>query len=218
MFRLSSCTRPGNAFLDAFASWAKGGPPVIDAGHLLAAAGLAHDDTRAGVDVFRLRQRYIEIFGFCVPQQPFVDLMRDIATPSGILEVGAGSGFLSRLLHNSGISTTPTDARMGHVFAHEWMPVLKRDALRAIRHDGGVRTVLCSWPSYRMDWLNDAINEMVSGQRLALIGESEGGCTGSGNLFDTLATRFRQIHLTGSSTAIWQFPAIHDHLTLFERR
>jgi hypothetical protein len=52
------------------------------------------------------------------------------------------------------------------------------------------------------------------GERLAVVGESEGGCTGTTDFHSRLRQEFRST----STVAIPQWDGIHDYLTVWSRK
>jgi hypothetical protein len=172
--------------------------------------GLQGEPTRAGAEVlafmdrFTLRQTYVDRYGYAVPGPgtAFVDAVR----PWGpILEVGAGTGTLGRLLRAAGVDCISTDAQPWT----ERGDVLAMDGEAALAAYPG-RSVLCAWPGYQSGWLTALLARFQPGQRLLLVGEGQGGCTGDDALFETLAT-WQEVEVY--RRAIWTWDGIHDRLT-----
>lgn len=157
------------------------------------------------VDRFFLRHHVVDAFGFALPGKgtAFPDAVRPFGP---ILEVAAGKGTLGRLLRAAGVGCISTDLA-------PWagaVDVATMDANTAFTTHPG-RTVLCAWPDYRNSgWLTTLLGRFAPGQRLLLVGEGAGGCTGDDELFDTLA---RWTPTPMPRNAIWSWEGIHDRLT-----
>lgn len=154
--------------------------------------------------LFALRDAYISRFGFAVPTPAFASL---VAPYGPLLEVGAGKGTLGRILRANGVPCVSTDIAPWTGAAR----VQKMDAASALAlylH----RNVLCSWPSLGEPWLADLLPRFRPGQRLLLIGEGRGGCTGDDALFDALAGWTKGPTLRH---AVWSWPGIHDILQVW---
>jgi len=160
MPRIPHFADPAQGVLDAYAQWGLGGPPVASADALLRQIDpLALPDFRAG---FRAR------FGDILPQAAFLTAMRPLAP---LLEIGSGSGYLTRLLRNAGLDAIATDSAP-FAGATEWVDIDIVAPARAIQRARGHRTVLCNLSRCDDDRLADALARMSSGQALVLIGEA----------------------------------------------
>lgn len=175
-----------------------------DIGAALRAPDGDHTSLPYRASLFALRDAYIARFGFAVPTPAFASI---VAPYGPFLEVGAGKGTLGRLLRAAGVPCVSTDAEP---WAGAWR-VQQMDAATALARYPH-RTVLCSWPSLDESWLADILPRFRPGQRLLLIGEGRGGCTGNGKLFNTLDGWIKGPTPRG---ALWSWPGIHDTLQVW---
>ena len=202
--------------VDAMLAWIDGsGEPVEDPEALFARdveAASRGCEMTGFLSPFRIRDRHIEALGYCVPTAAFAEALR----PAGpILEIGAGRGYLSRVLRLAGIDAVATDAHPRDE-ALPSCPVEGLTAMEAIRSHRG-RTVLCSWPTYEGSWLAEAALAMESGRRLLVVGEDEGGCTADDRFFDLIGMDLLPDPEIRTEGSVWSFPGIHDHLQAFRR-
>lgn len=215
-FSVSPENRAQN-FLDAYAAWGAGGPPVQDPDAILQ---VDPEDFSIDEAIFRMRLAYIPRFGFSVPTARFSEVFTAL---DPVIEIGAGRGFLSLILRQAGVHVIATDIDPHGLTGYPaiadapWVEVKQMDAVTAVSRCPH-RTVLCSWPSLHGAWIATAAHAMAPGQVLALIGEHRGGCTGSDHLFDILERDFTALDIAEAHGAVWQFPGIHDHLAVFRKR
>ena len=104
----------------------------------------------------------------------------------------------------------------------------------AIADDRGERSILLSWPSYDLDWCEDALHAIFPGQNLALVGEGYGGCTGTDRMFEILeedfvsfsriggaprpgGASFKEIAQKGAK-GFARFPGINDRLKFYRKK
>ena len=164
---------------------------------------------------YTARQLLVDNFGFYVPTAEFVFELKKIhkKVNKPILSVGCGSGYLERVLINSGVETIATDLYIkdnryswGSTI---WMPQAECiSAQDAIKKYPGC-PVLMSWPCYDKDWSYDAIKEMTKDQYLIYIGESFGGCTGTDAFHLELFDNFTDSEIRVPAV---QFRGIHDRV------
>jgi hypothetical protein len=121
-------------------------------------------------ETYELRTAAIHEFGFSIPCKELLDAL-EACQP--IVEVGAGSGYMTQLMRHRGIDVVGTDSGIGH----GWITLGKWDAhqiempaKRAVRHFRD-RTVFCSWPSLQETWFRQALRAMRVGQKAIIIEE-----------------------------------------------
>jgi hypothetical protein len=126
-----------------------------------------------GVERFQLRDEWIEKFGFAIP---CAELLDELARAAHVIEVGAGSGYMTRLMRHRGIRVTGSDPCHGdHGFetgAHDDEQVKASGKTMVRRYPRS--TVFCSWPTLRATWFRQMLKAMGIGQRLVVI--REGAC------------------------------------------
>lgn len=158
-----------------------------------------------------------------------------------VLEVGAGDGWLSRLLIERGIKMTTTDnhswdvdpdnpndavlSRYGDTPVKRVVPVEKisyHEAIKKYKPD----LVIVSWMPYTADW-SKAFRRYKSTKGYIIIGESCGGCCGSEEAFKevegytvTDGFDFDNYNLCRTDS-FWDFGRgmrLHRHSSTFEAR
>jgi len=127
-----------------------------------------------GIATYRLRDEWIRRFGFAIP---CAELLDELAKAEHVIEAGAGSGYMTRLMRNRGISVTGTDydwrGPSGHGFVtgmHDELQLNGRAAKTMARRYRD-STVFCSWPTLHATWFRQMLKAMRIGQRLVIIHE-----------------------------------------------
>ena len=151
---------------------------------------------------------------------PKVDdnFIAELATYGPFIEVGAGTGYMAKRLHDKGavIQATdlypPTSGQNPYRWKHEHYPVKRMNAAKAVRNYPS-RTVLMSWPSYGKKWALMALHAMAPGQRLVYIGEGRHGCTANDGFFTYLSTNFSETH----EILLDNFYGIHDECHIYTK-
>jgi len=202
----------GKPFLNGYEQWLENGTALFDPELLAVQSGIPTDPVVAGIAMFRLREVFIDRFGFAVATP---DLIAALVSLGPVLEIGAGKGALSRLLANAGANVIATDLQpQGD--EHSWIDVQKSEATAAIRQTAG-RNVICSWPSLNGTWITRAARAMEPGRILIVIGEGRGGCTGSDCFFDLQGKILEPCSEVLGGADVWRFPAIHDTASAWRR-
>lgn len=163
--------------------------------------------------LYELRDRFIKQFGFAIPSEEALDACVALAP---LLEVGAGSGYLTALLRARGVDVIPTDPELayGHIVDHgahcnDMEPLQAKTAIR--RWPG--RTVLMSWPAPDR-WPLQALRAMRPGQHLIMIGEADGGCCANEETWAYIEAAFRFVR----SAPIPVWPGLHDRFQVWRKR
>jgi hypothetical protein len=160
----------------------------------------------------RVRDAFVRRFGFTVP---LPRTMRKVADLGPIVEVGAGTGYLSKLISHAGGLAFATDGGDGRQYAQKigaWEQVHPMDAAVAAA-SLPERTVLLSWP-HGSEWPVRLLDAMASGQTLVHSGEGEGGCCAGPHFFKTLHQDFEPVAALPSLS----FPGIHDSFSVWQKR
>lgn len=160
--------------------------------HLPAFSGnpLLDEHQRAGPVGRRhpVRQRLVRRYAYGIPNDDALDAIA-AASPRGLVELGAGTGYWARLLHERGVDVVAYDlwpASSGrNRFVDDdvqWFPVQEGDERTAARHAD--RTLLLVWPTWNETWPADAVAAFhaAGGSTLVFVGEGPGGLTGDGVL------------------------------------
>jgi hypothetical protein len=174
----------------------------------------ALDEGELTLDAWRLRRKLVREFAWAVPNDAALDALAELAP---LVEIGAGGGYWAHLLRERGVDIVAYDAMRWNESEpdaeHEqkiWTEVLCRNHWAAADHPD--RTLLLCWPSYGEAWAAEALG--WGGERVAYIGEGEGGCTAEERFHELLAERFTETR----EVTIPQWDGIHDYLGIWEKR
>ena len=143
------------------------------------------------------RDTLIRRYGFAVPTEEALQSIGD-ASPGGVVEVGAGTGYWARLLYERGVDVVaydlfPPPSPDSHWFSgvRPWYPVARGGSEVVDRHAD--RTLLLVWPTLNEEWATRAAASYHSagGTSLVYVGEGPGGRTGD-EQFHALLSHYDQ--------------------------
>lgn len=161
----------------------------------------------AYVGAFSVREQTVKSYSYAVPDEGAIDLL---ARYGPFVEIGAGSGYWAKLLRDVHVDIVAYD-----IASHEqpWTEVLYGNELMALLHAD--RTLFLCWPPLEDNMALRAvkIHALGGGNRLAYIGEHEGGCTANDEFFAYLD----QYYEVERSYAIPQWPGVRDRLWVYKR-
>jgi hypothetical protein len=170
------------------------------------------------------RDRYVAEHGFVLLTAECVDALAILLAGKSVLEVGAGTGFLSHCLVEKGVSVLAQDmASPGESSPYRFQKKWKLDHVGPFEEvlTDKFDVVLLSWPCMGSDFAFNVAKSMVKGQVLVYQGEGPGGCTASDEFFDYVdgadwafqegATELLNQHHR-------RFPAIHDRWLVFKKK
>ena len=134
-----------------------------------------------------IRTPLVRDHAYGIPNQEALDAIAE-ASPAGVVEVGAGTGYWARLLHDRGVDVLAFDLRPASTgtnhFVNDasWFRVEEADATVAALHPA--RTLLLVWPTKDEAWAADASSAFhaAGGTTLVYVGEGPGGATGDAAL------------------------------------
>ncbi len=162
----------------------------------------------------------IRRFAFAVPTDAAVAAL---AALSPLVEIGAGRGYWAHLLREAGADVLAFDTyppryadsgwwRPGD--GAPWTAILRGGPERAGRYPD--RTLFLCWPPYGADMAARALRayDRAGGQRVAYVGEGEGGCTGDRAYHAALERDWRVVR----RVVLPQWGGIHDDLTIYRRQ
>src|SRR5919109_4354077 len=138
----------------------------------------------AGVSQPTATRGWRACFGFVLPTEPALRATAE-ASPAGVVEIGAGTGYWARLLHDRGVDVVafdiappPSPDNPWFAGVTPWYPVRHGDESAVDRFPE--RTLLLVWPTRAEDWGAAAVERFATagGERLAFVGEAHGGRTG----------------------------------------
>lgn len=173
---------------------------------------------------FKVRQEFIQEFGFAVLTGKEIELLRKFAP---ILELGSGTGYWAYELRKAGVEIVATDPypvtrkvegseRKKHnrySFQRTWTNIEMLDGIQAIRRYPQYRTLMLVWPNYNHSWAANALS-WFKGEHVIYVGGGGGGRTADDRFHQLLERDWSQIE----EVAIPQFYGLHDRLMIFKRR
>jgi hypothetical protein len=130
------------------------------------------------------RDRLIRRYAFAVPTADVLQRIRALS-PAGVVEIGAGTGYWSRLLRDVGTSVRaydrdppPTSTNAWFAGSTPWLPVEPGD--ESVADDAPPATLLLVWPTRDETWATSAAQRFhaAGGTMLFYVGEGPGGRTG----------------------------------------
>ena len=130
------------------------------------------------------RRHLVRRYAYGIPTEDILEAIGS-ASPGGVVELGAGTGYWARLLHDRGVDVValdlapPPDGTNRFVDDGEpWFQVRRGDADAVVDHAD--RTLLLVWPTWNETWAGDAaaLFHAAGGQTLVYVGDGPGGVTG----------------------------------------
>lgn len=165
--------------------------------------------------LFEVRMEYVARFGFAIP---CAELLDALAAAAPIVEVGAGTGYMTALMRRRGIDVIGSDVDgfketndhgfMTGAYDPQQVNGIQAKAM-ARRHPD--RTVFCSWPTYRETWFRQMLRAMHHGQKVIVIRED---CCAEDSAWHYIDDCFEELQLI----EIPNFPCIHDYAGLYVKR
>lgn len=167
-----------------------------------------------------LRNEYNKKYGFFLISEDFLSTSSLLLKNKRVLEVGAGSGFLSYCLQKNGIDITAIDLKVknnNYGFEKNYTNIIQANASDYLSKYNHYDTIIMSWPNYQTSFAHDVLSKMKSGQRLIYIGEGYGGCTANDDFFDLLSSK---VNIDAEQTKLLQknsysWPCIHDNIEVY---
>jgi len=167
------------------------------------------------------RNKYIEEYGWGVPDKQTIEKIKEFVGNDNVLEIGAGYGLWAKLMKNEGISITATDFNITEPQSKRYYDPSKNkftevepiDHLKAIEKYGHFGVLMMVWPPYDNPMAYEAL-AFFEGNKLILVGEGSGGCTACDQFHSLLNSEWNEIEMID----IPQWRDIHDDLTLWARK
>jgi hypothetical protein len=161
------------------------------------------------------RDSLVKKYSWAIPDTQALDTIVSLGKP--IIEMGAGTGYWARLLHDKGADIIAYDInpprqesnRYGH--KKQYIHVYKGEPKILINYSH-CALFLC-WPPYDTDMAEVCLNNW-NGSHLIYIGERSGGCNGNDTFFNKIEEEFNVLY----EYEIPQWPGLHDELMIFQRR
>lgn len=146
-----------------------------------------HEEWQAAATEDRLsacRDVLVSEYSFAVPTPGALAAVA-AASAMGVVEIGAGTGYWARLLHERGVDVLAFDVAPAP--SHEnpwfslvapWFDVVAADHTVVDAH--GERTLLLVWPTKNESWASECLERFAAagGRHVIYVGEGPGGRTG----------------------------------------
>lgn len=131
-----------------------------------------------------LRDRLVREYSFAIPNEESLSAVADHSS-GGVLEVGSGTGYWSRLLSERGVDVIASDIAPAPSTDNRWFAgCLPWSHIRAIDHrlaaQHPARSLLLVWPTQNEDWPSECLERFADagGATVLYVGEPPGGRTG----------------------------------------
>ncbi len=172
------------------------------------------------------RRKFTSDYAWAVPSPAAIDAIAGFAHGRPVLEVGAGRGLWAALLKEQGAEVIATDGYCSHgmetILPHQrsletYMDVEALSHVEAVARYGDRDTVLMTvWPPLEDPMAAGALEafERKGGERLVVVGEGRGGCTGDDAFWGRLEKGWDEVDYVD----IPKWFGIYDGLTLYVRR
>lgn len=180
----------------------------------------------------RYRRRLTRSYAWSILNDEAIEA---IASYRRIVSVGAANGYNERLIADrcernaqdgegydyevQAFDIAPPDINENKYSEGSWYPVTRcNDGSHcvAIALSNPDVTLFMSWPSYAEEWPTETLigHRRRGGQTFIMVGEGEGGCTGSDSLFDELRDHWDCIE----EINILQWEGMNDYVAIYTRK
>ena len=167
-----------------------------------------------------VRDPYIHNFGFLLLNEKLLDMLSQEFEGDKIIEVGAGTGWLSYNLQQRGLNVIPVDAELSdnHYGFKKLYTDIVEDKAEDFILNNKYDTILMSWPDYSSDFAHKILDRMPKNKTLIYIGEGEGGCTANDDFFELLNSKCTLLEDKTSRLQkhVKQWSGIHDQIEVYK--
>ena len=114
-----------------------------------------------------MRKDYIRKFGFMLP---CAELLDELQTARLVVEVGAGTGYMTKIMRHRRINVIGSDPGIGYFKKHgiyDPSQIVAQGKTMVRRYPKAL--VFCSWPSLGETWFRQMLKAMRVGQRLVTV-------------------------------------------------
>lgn len=153
--------------------WSREVKHAVETGQLTSRDRDPKEYMRDTMAMWHLRDEWVLRFGFAIPCGELIDELKRFAP---IVEVGAGTGYMTRLMRNAGIDVIGSDYDFKGYNTHGFMTgCFDDDQINGVQAKTMVRryprTVFCSWPTLDHTWFRQMLRAMRIGEVLIVIHE-----------------------------------------------
>jgi len=174
-------------------------------------------ESRGGEDaimeMLKARRPLCRQYSFAIPTIEAVEALISI---SPLVEIGAGTGYWTMLVSQSGGDITAYDKKPSkgnkYAFTHTHTEVFQGDESVLSSIDKRFSLFLC-WPNYDNDFAYNCLRRF-KGNTLAYAGEARGGCTANDKFFELLEVEWT----LSKHVSLPQWFGINDSLFLYDRK
>jgi hypothetical protein len=141
-----------------------------------------------------MRQDYIKRFGFMLPCAELLDELQ--YTAKLVVEVGAGTGFMTQIMRHRGIKVIGSDPGLGYYKKHgiyDASQIAAQGKTMVRRYPKAL--IFCSWPSLGETWFRQMLKAMRVGQRIVTVLEDCCGEDTAREYFDACFETERMIDI-----------------------
>lgn len=166
-----------------------------------------------------VREPYIHNFGFFLVNEKLLNMLAYEFDGDKIIEVGAGTGWLSHNLQQKGLNVTPVDSHLSnntYGFKKLYTDIVEDKAEDFILNNK-YDTILMSWPDYSSDFAHTILDRMPKNKTLIYIGEGYGGCTANDDFFYLLESKCTLLEdkTYRLQRHVQQWAGIHDQIQVY---
>lgn len=173
-----------------------------------------------GDPIARMERVYDQ--GYTIVTQELLDGLVELIGSDEVFEVGAGCGYLARVLSDRGVNIRAIDSREGECTREPWWErplyfnVEKIDVKELDTLPGQI--ILMTWPCHKSDFALSVAKKLKRGQFLLYHGEHQGGCCATPEFFQFLKTYFDPVDIGDLNDKGYSDYQMHDHWSLWHKR
>lgn len=147
-------------------------------------------------------------YSFAIPDADILEEIK-IFSEGKVVEIGAGTGYWARMLHDVGVDIIASDIYRDRNDYYFPISKVNKETVAKMGH----RTLMLCWPPYDSNMAFDFLS-FYSGDRLVYIGESCGGCTANDKFFDELQLKWKLVN----EVDVYSWVGICDACYFYVRR
>ena len=178
---------------------------------------------------YSFRGVFTKFFSWSIPAKEAIDAIKTFVGDSTINEYMSGSAYWAYLMQNEGINIIPSDLSYnpkqeenkkwvsGDCLRKNFVPMVEKDIRAVGKKEIKGKVVMLSWIPCGSNMANNLLLKMYKGQKLILVGEGEGGCTGSDKFFGILKDSFEEVKVSKKKSYFPCFSGLWDDITFWQK-